>query len=187
MFKKFLIGEIILITGILFGGCSEKKVELKMNSERIEESQEGRNVSENSQEFFQGQTIQELLNQKNNLECSWRIEKAEISADADVENVDEEASGGIEEGKIYFKEGQLFQEIQITENSRKTIIKTLKDGDWFYQWNSLVANQGIKMSFEKAKNSEFLNINKIYDWNCQKFYESADVFEIPEDIDFFNF
>lgn len=188
MFKKFLIAGIFLIAIVFFGGCSEKKIELEIQEEKVVENQESQVVFEEEiQDSFQGQTIQELLNQNENLECSWKIEKAEISADADVENVDEEASGGIEEGQIYFKEGQFFQEVQITENSRKTVIKTFKKRDWFYQWNSLVADQGVKMPFARAKDSEFLKINKVYDWNCQEFSDAEDFFQVPEGIKFLNF
>ncbi len=187
---KFKIIGFFLIAVIFLGGCSGKKVELKTNNEnkKVDGNQEEQVVAkEEFQNSFKYQTIQDLLDQEKDLECYWRIEKAEVLADADEENVNEDASGGIEEGRIFLKEGDFFQEIQITENSRKTVIKTLKNGDWFYQWNSLVADQGVKMLFARAKDSEFLKINKVYDWNCQKFSGSEDVFQVPEGIRFLNF
>jgi hypothetical protein len=200
MFKKisglilvFLLGVLFLV---YFKSKTVEKIEInnRKEVENIEKVESDEQTKDNNQESltieqdqFKNMSLENLLNLGQDLECSWSVKKAEISQDADAENVDEEASGGIEKGKIFFQGGDFFQEVEITENSVKTVIKTLKQGDWFYQWNSLVANQGMKMSFERAKNSEFLKMNKIYDWNCQEFSGSEDIFQIPEEIKFLNF
>jgi hypothetical protein len=197
MFKKVLVLILFLLGFVLFfiyyNSIKIKEIEINKQKkvENVEKLESDDQNEENNQESptidYEKISLRDLIALDQNLECSWRIEKAEISQDADAENVDEEDSGGIEKGKIFFKEGDFFQETEITENSRKTFIKTLKKGDWFYQWNSLVANQGVKMSFERAKNSEFLKMDKAYDWNCQEFSDSEDVFKIPEGIRFLNF
>lgn len=202
MFKKilFLLLLILLTSFALFvyyqSSTKVKKIEInnKQKVEITEEFDDKNQVEENSENDslvdesrFKNLSFKDLMNLGQNLKCSWGVEKTEISQDADAENVDEEASGGKEDGEVFFKDGDFFQEVQITENSIKTVIKTLKKGEWFYQWNSLVANQGIKMPFNRAENSEFLKINKVYNWNCEEFFEVEDVFQIPTEIRFLNF
>jgi hypothetical protein len=200
MFKKTLVLILVFLLGILFFVYFKSKTveKIEINNyreiENIEKAQDDKQNEDNNREHstieqdqFKNLSLEDLLNLGQALECSWSVEKAEISQDADAENVDEEASGGTEKGRIFFQGGDFFQEVEITENSVKTVIKSLKQGNWFYQWNSLVTNQGMKMSFERAKNSEFLKMNKIYDWNCQEFSGSEDIFQIPEEIKFLNF
>jgi hypothetical protein len=200
MFKKLLVLILFILAGVSFLFYYQSKNVKKIEINNQEETENSEDLGENDQDEennsqdslvnegqFKNMSFGDLLNLGQDLECSWSVEKAEISQDADAENVDEDASGGTEKGRIFFQGGDFFQEVEITENSVKTVIKTLKQGDWFYQWNSLVNNQGMKMSFERAKNSEFLKINKIYDWNCQEFSGLEDIFQIPEGIRFLNF
>jgi len=189
-FKLLFLGLFLIV---FFTGCSREMIvdknQNQKDSQVVPEKQETETIQTNSNKENLGdfENIKEILNQNKTLKCQWLIEKVEQSNDADEENINQGSGGGIEKGEIYVKEGDFFQEIEITENSRKTVIKTLKKGDWFYQWNSLVDNQGMRMPFEKAKYSEFLKINKVYDWNCQEISNLEDIFQIPEGINFFNF
>lgn len=194
--------KIFIIMGLIFAisffsGCSNKTVEDEIKNEKMRiESQESVNDSlkvdtneliETEQPVFEEGmeigTIQKLLDKKENLKCSWRVEKEETIEEADIDNKDEDAGGGIEDGVIYIGEGKFKQEMKIKENSREIAVDVLNDGEFIYQWSS-ISRQGTKTEIDSAREMGVLDAERNYFWNCEDWEMDENIFKSPAEIEF---
>lgn len=177
-----------LMTG-LFSGCSEKIIELRFDHD--EKSEKGsssvafslKNDDDGLIGNVKQESIREVLSKNENLKCSWRVEKQEPIEEAEIDNQDEEVSGGIEEGIIYLAGGKFKQEIKIKENSRENLVSILRDGNQVHQWSSIIP-QGTKMTLKKSEELEIINFDKKYNWNCEEWEFDVKIFQVPEEINF---
>ncbi len=189
---KFKILALFLF--LFFSGCSR---EIVIEKEQVDKGGGVINVEDNwenkSKENYRLEEIgeivsfKELLDKNKNLKCFWEIEKEEIDQDAEVENIDEEIFGGIEEGEIYISANNFLQKIKIQENSQKIVVNILKKGDWIYQWSS-ISKQGTKMTLDKAQSTKKIDLNKKLNFNCENMENLKEgFFELPLDIKFIQF
>ncbi len=196
--KLFGLAGLILAVSF-FSGCSKKTIEMEAQKQEIMiENQESIDDSLNvdSDEIIELEqpvfeegtgtetgTIQMLLARKENLKCSWRVEKAETIEDADIDNEDEDAGGGVEDGFIYIGDGKFKQEIKINESSREIAVNILNDGKFVYQWSS-ISEQGTKTEINSAQEIGVLDEERNYFWNCENWELDENIFQIPTDISF---
>lgn len=183
-----------LMTIGLFSGCSEKTVELIFSSkedsmERQKRVDASLRVDTNSllknspDENSRQNSIRSLLSQEGSFKCDWRVEKAEIIEEAEIDNEDEDETGGVEEGVMYMASGKFKQEIKIQENTRENTVDLLSDGEWFYQWNS-VTSQGTKIRFNKAEEIGMINFERQYNWSCEPWEEELAKWNLPVNVEF---
>ena len=191
--KLIILVGLVLGAG-LFSGCSKITFEIAANNQSsLAASQESvdsglrmdtNNLINNlSGESSTQNSIGWLLNQQKDLKCSWRIEKAEVIEEAEMDNEDEEITGGIEEGVVYVSGGKFYQVIRIQENNRENTVNLLNNRDFIYQWSS-INHQGTKMILDKSKEIEIVDLNKKYDWVCEDWLAEPDFFKIPEGVKF---
>ena len=191
MKNKILVFFAFLFFAVLVSGCSEKKTEIYFNNQQQEKAGESveDSLKSSSEEITENigavneKSIQNLLSKNSNFYCTWKIEKAEVNEDAEVDNEDEEATGGIEENEIFVQGNNFLKKTKIQENSRTTEVNVLGLENQVYSWNSLIA-QGTKMSLEDAQNNEIIDLNISFDWICEEANISAEIFEIPTEIEF---
>jgi len=193
--NKFL-GLIVILLVLVFSGCATDQIEvpsnlnqksnevetsLKVDSDKIVETNIEDSPMINDEE--KGASIQELLDRNEGVKCTWRVEKQEVIEDADNENLDEEATGGIEEGVFYADQGRFKQEIKIKENTRENLVNLLSDGENIYQWNTITP-QGTYVALGKAGEIEIINLNKKNNWECEVWSDLDFNWEVPADLEF---
>jgi hypothetical protein len=201
--KIKLLGLAVLVLTVgFFSGCSKNEVGMTSESEEIKkeeiknERQESVDSSlrvddnnliqtekSSSESKVRTKSIQDLLNRNENLKCSWRIEKAEVVEEADIDNEDEDETGGVAEIVMYIAGEKFKQEIAIEENSRENMVNILNDGEMVYQWSSII-DQGVKMTTEKAQELGVIEYEKNYAWNCEKWTVDESIFAKPANIEF---
>jgi HD superfamily phosphohydrolase len=195
----FFLFFLVFIGILFFGYYSLKTIEIvEINNfneaENIEKAQDDKQNEDNNQEYsaieqdqFKNLSFGDLLNLNQNLKCSWEIEKQEFSQDADVENSNENISGGKEKGEIYISTNNFLQKKEIQENSQKITVNILKKDDWVYQWSS-ISKQGTKMTPSKAQSMEVLTLDRRLDFNCEEILDlEENMFNLPIDIKFIQF
>lgn len=188
--KFYLFFYLFLV--LFLAGCSERSLELEFNdsvsvNESIDESLKSSNkeIIRETETVKKG-SIQSLIDENKSFRCTWKIEKEEVSEDADVENEDEEAAGGVEEGILYVRGNDFFREVKVKENSRESYVKVLGKEGKIFQWSSLF-DQGTTMTLNQAINNEIIDLNRSYDWGCEKIQLEDSLFEVPDDVQFIQF
>jgi len=183
---------IVFLIGIFFlSGCSGKS--LDHSRDGLTEQQENAeselkiNINESTvdsdKEKIAQSSINEILNQKKDLKCNWRIERDEPVEEAEIDNEDEELSGGIEEGTVYLSGRKFLQIIKINQSSRENTVNLLSDGAFVYQWSS-ISSQGTKMEISEAKEIGVLDLKKAYNWVCEIWLVEDVYFNLPEGVEF---
>ncbi len=195
--KLFGLVGLVLMVGF-FSGCLKNEIEMTPESEEEIKKERQESVDSslkvNDDNLVQTEklsselkvettSIQDLLGKNANLKCSWRIEKAEVIEEADIDNEDEDATGGVAEIIMYIAGEKFKQEIAIEENSRENMVYLLNDGEMIYQWSSIIT-QGVKMSVEKAQELGVIDYNKTYAWNCEEWTMDESLFVKPANIEF---
>jgi|GEM_PF-1522983 len=199
LLKNFMKIKLTIFVGLvlmigLFSGCVKKSDEMVLEKQEPSMENESKQVETNDgmaggdsaeAKTYSGEakTIKELLGVEDGLKCVWRVEMAEVTEDADVDNTDEDATGGSLEGIIYVDDGKFKQEVKINENGRENQVNVIGEGDWVYQWSTLIA-QGTKMRMAQADQIDAIDLDKEYGWNCEIWEAEADFFKVPENIKF---
>ncbi len=130
--KKTITLLPVLFLVVFLAGCNKSEPGAQEQSSQKNQNQEKK---EEQKEESKSQSLKDLVSNGENVKCTWKSQQP---------------SGETIEGVSYVSGKNYYHESNIKQGGEETIVYTMSDGEWVYNWGNM-NGKGTKMKLEETE------------------------------------